>query len=143
MTDDTLLVITGAAIAPYSARGLTQTLEPIEAAANLRRTINGTLRDISASQMRKYKSTVTGKDNNAPAFGGVWPGKVVTVDCVAELCFLTAGGAPERPAVPGSVRTDGDFTFYRPRLVMRVVAFSSSLEEWRADCSWSLQLEEV
>ena len=33
MSDDTLLVLTGIGIPDYSARGLTQTLEPIEAAA--------------------------------------------------------------------------------------------------------------
>jgi len=37
-------------VPPYSARGLTQTLTPIAAAANMRRTINGELLDLSAGQ---------------------------------------------------------------------------------------------
>jgi hypothetical protein len=52
-------------VAPYSARGLKGTLTPIAAAQGndkLRRTVNGTLIDIGAPQMRKYALEVNGTD---------------------------------------------------------------------------------
>lgn len=136
----TNLVISGPGIQPYSARGLTQTLSPINAASSQRRTINGNLKDLSRAQFRKYASTISCQDQTAPAFAGVWPGMQVTVDCVAELSFPTATGMPERTVVDS--RVDGDFTFYRPRLVMRVTDFNESQDEYGAQVSWSLQLEE-
>jgi hypothetical protein len=73
-------LIDGIGIPDYSARGLTQTLEPIEAAISLRRTINGGLKDLSFAQFRKYKSTISCHDQEPPAVDGVWPGHVVTID---------------------------------------------------------------
>ena len=143
MSDDTLLVLSGIGVPDYSARGLTQTLEPIEASASLRRTVNGALKDLSYAQFRKYKSTISCQDQEPPAVDGVWPGHVVTVDCVAELSFLTSGGSPARPVVSGSERVEGDFTFYRPQLEMLVTGFSMSRDEYGAAVSWQLQLEEI
>lgn len=140
---DTMLVISGPGLTPYSARGLTQTLEYIEAAVKLRRTINGTLLDVSSLQFRKYLSTVNCTDQNAPAIEGLRPGLLVTVDCVVELSYKTEGGGPSRTVVPGSERTEGAFTFYRPRLQMRVKSISTSTDEWAAIVQWSLDLEEV
>ena len=49
------------------------------------RTINGGLKDLAATQFQKYKSTVaTGPshtDYQPPAVSGVWPGKIIVVDC--------------------------------------------------------------
>lgn len=140
-SDSTLLAITGLDLPPYSARGLQQSLDPIEAAANLRRTINGNLKDFGFAQFQKYKSTIQGTDQQPPAYDGVWPGKSVTVDCIPELSYLTAGGSPARPVV--ATRTEGDFTFYRPRLTMRVAAFTHNKNEWGATVNWQLDLEEI
>ena len=96
MSENTLLVLSGIGVPDYSARGLTQTLEPIDGSASLRRTINGALKDLSFAQFRKYKSTISCQDQEPPAVDGVWPGHVVTVDCVAELSCPT-GGAPGAP----------------------------------------------
>lgn len=143
INDFTLLVITGPGIPPYSARGLSQTLDPISASIHLERAVNGELIDLSAPQMRKYGSKISCTDHNTPAIGGLWPGMVVTVDCVAELSFPTASpGLQERTAVPGSVRTEGDFTFYRPRLTMVVTAYNANTQEYQHDVNWSLSLEE-
>lgn len=139
----TLLAISGINIPPYSARGIRQTLTPISGAANLRRTINGTLVDLSASQFRKYASTISCTDQQHPALNGVWPGLQVTVDCVCELSYLTSGGSADRTVVPGSSRTEGAYTFYRPRLTMRVLAYDIQTDEWGASVGWTLQLEEV
>ena len=139
---DTLLVLSGIGVPNYSARGLTQTLEPIEASANVRRTINGALKDLSFAQFRKYKSTISCQDQEPPAVDGVWPGHVVTVDSVAELSYPT-GGAPARTIVPGSSRTDGAFVFYRPQLEMLVTRFSVNRDEYGAAVQWQMDLEEV
>ena len=143
-TDSTLLVLSGIGIPPYSARGLTQTLAPIAAAASLRRTVNGALVDLSASQFRKYASTITCTDQQAPALDGIWPGAVVVVDCVAELAYaldLVSTAGPEREVVAS--REEGDWVFYRPRLTMRVTGFEVSRDEWGAAVGWKLDLEEV
>jgi hypothetical protein len=143
MTDaTTLLTLSGDGIAPYSARGLTQSLKPIAASQNMRRTINGDLLDTASAQFRKYESTISCTDQQAPALDGIWPGMTLTVGCAAELCYKT-GGTAERTPVSGSSRTDGDFTFYRPSLTMRVRDFQESLDEWNAQTGWTLELEEV
>jgi hypothetical protein len=142
MSDDTLLVLSGIGVPDYSARGLTQTLEPIEASSSLRRTVNGALKDLSYAQFRKYKSTVSCQDQEPPAIDGVWPGHVVTVDCVTELSY-PSGGSPARPVVLGSARTEGAFVFYRPALQMRVTGFSVSRDEYGAAVQWQMELEEV
>lgn len=139
----TLLVLTGMGVPPYSARGITQHLEPISGAAQLFRSVNGVAMDFSAPQFRKYKTSITCDDQQAPALNGVWPGKVVTVECVCELAYLTAGGVPERPVVSGSERVEGDFTYYRPILDIMITAFNADNAEWAAGVAWTLEGEEV
>jgi hypothetical protein len=143
MNDSTLLVINGVDISPYASRGLQQTLDPIGAAANLRRTINGALMDLAYPQFRKYRSVISGNDQKPPGVNGRWQGLAVVVDCISELSYLTATGAPDRPVVPGSSHIDGEFTFYRPRLNMRIVNFQQNTDEWGAQCNWSMELEET
>ena len=138
-----VLTLSGIGVPPYSARDASQTLEPIGSSQQLRRTINGELIDISRAEFRKYRSTISCVDQQPPAIDGVWPGQVLTVGCISELSYLTAGGAPARPLGSGSARTEGDYTFYRPSLTMRVAAFSQDTDEYGAVVSWSLQLEEV
>lgn len=139
----TLLALDPIGVPPYSGRGLTQTLTPIDAAANLWRTIDGGLIDVSAPQFRKYKSTINGNDQNPPAFDDVWPGLLLQVDCIATLVYKTLGGAPLRPVVLGGSRVEGDFTIYHPRLQMRVMSFNIQEDEWGAAVGWQLDLEEI
>jgi hypothetical protein len=85
----------GPGVNPYSARGLRGTLRPIDAAQGnslLARTVNGTLIDISAPQMRKYRLEVTGNDQAPPALDGL-VGMAVTVNCHVEPAY-------PRPAQP-------------------------------------------
>ena len=138
-----VLTLYGIGVPPWSARGASQTLEPIQASQQLRRTVNGELIDISRPEFRKYRSRISCADQQPPAVDGVWPGQVVTVGCISELSYLTAGGAPSRMPVAGSSRTEGAYTFYRPSLTMRVVSFSQDTDEYAAEVSWSLELEEV
>jgi hypothetical protein len=139
----TLLEITGIDVPPYASRGLTQTLEPVDQAKQTRRTVNGRLKDISAAQFQKYKSTISCTDQQSPGLDGVWPGLAVTVLCVEELSYKTSSGSPERPVVSGSSRTEGDYTFYRPELEMRVVSYSMQTDEYGASVGWQLDLEEI
>lgn len=143
MPDETVLTLGGIGVPPYSARGLTQSLEPIDSAAQLRRTVNGALADLSYEPFRKYKSTISGQDQEPPAVDGIWPGLLVDVGCVAELSYPTANGGPARTAVADSERVEGAFTFYRPVLSVRIVGFSVSRDEYGAAVSWQLQLEEA
>lgn len=141
----TILTLYSMGVPAYSARGLTQTLTPIDGAAQLRRTVNGALADLSHEQFRKYSSVIRGDDQAPPAVDTVWPGATVTVDCIAELAI--SGNVPAvslgRPIVTNSRRTEGGFTFYRPKLDCRVVSFEIEADEWAAGVRWTLALEEV
>jgi hypothetical protein len=136
-----VLVITGMNVPPYSYRGAMQTLTPIPASAQMARTVNGDLDDISDAIFRKYASQITSSDQQVPEFA--WPGASVVVDCIAELSYKTVGSAATRPVVAGSSRVDGDFTFYRPQLTMRITNFTINHDEWHRVIGWTLGLEEV
>lgn len=143
MNGDTILAITGVALAPWSSRGCQQSLEPIEQSKQTKRTVNGTLHDLSLPQFRKYRSTVNCTDVNSPSFDSNWPGKSLTVDCLYELSYPTAGGTAGRTPVPGSVRYENGYTFYRPRLTMFITSWDVSKNEYGAETGWSMELEEV
>jgi hypothetical protein len=131
---------------PFSARAMRGTLSPIDLAKGndkLARTVNGTLIDISAPQMRKYRLQVNGQDHNAPALDGLWVGISVVVNSHVEIGYLTSVGAPARMPVPGSTRTDGDFTYYCPQFEMRIVELQIERAEWEASVTWSLVMEEI
>jgi hypothetical protein len=138
----TMLAISVMGVPMYSARGLSQTLEPIDASRSIRRSINGILTDVAHAQFRKYKSKISCTDMRTPAFDGIWPGLTVTVDCVAYLSY-PVGGVAHRTVVAGSQFTEGVFTFYRPRLTMMVITNTAQTDEWTASVPWELDLEEV
>jgi hypothetical protein len=147
MTDPTnahtLLSIAGIGVQPYSCRGAQQTLSPITQANNSRRDVNGNLLDISFDGFKKFATTINCADQTAPALDGVWPGLTLVIDCIEELCYLTAGGTPSRTVVDGSSRTDGDFTFYRPQITFMVLTWSAQEDEYGAQVSWNMTAEEV
>ena len=143
---DIVFTATAPGVNPYSARGLRGTLTPIDMAKGidkLARTVNGTLVDISAPQMRRYQLQVSGNDQAPPALDGLWVGVPVTVNSHVELAYLTVGGVATRPPVTGSVRTEGDYTYYCPSFAMMVVDWQIDREEWEQNVTWSLTLEEV
>ena len=141
--EGTLLVLSSMGVPLYSARGLTQTLTPIDAARQIRRDINGTLVDLSTEPFRKYSSKITCKDFNTPAIDRIYIGMILGVSCVAELAYTTSSGSPARSVVSGSSRTQGNYTFYRPILNMMVTGYSTSTEEYLGEVNWELDLEEV
>lgn len=140
--DQTMLVLSVMGVPLYSARGLSQTLEPIDGARNMRRSINGILTDIAHVQFRKYKSKITCTDMRAPAADGIWPGMTIVVDCVAYLGYAI-GGTSQRTVVAGSSFTEDGYTFYRPRLTMMVMNNTAQTDEWAATVPWELDLEEI
>jgi hypothetical protein len=139
----TELRLIGMGVHPYSARGLTQSLTPIDEAANLERSCNGELLDLGYEPMRKYKSTISGADQRPPAFDQMWPGMTLIVECIAEL--VVEGGPPfgRDPVDYIGINTEAGFSAYRPRLVMKVISWDMEEEEWEAGVNWSLELEEV
>ena len=140
----TVLRMIGVGVPPYSARGLRQTIAPIDQSSSLRRTVNGSLKDISFSGFRKYKTTISGTDQRPPNFDGSWPGKIVTIDCIAELSYTPdEGQSRQRPAVPGSEHTEGAHTVYRPRLECRIINFQQDHDEYDAAIGWTLDAEEI
>lgn len=143
--EDTILTISSFGSMLYQARGLNQTLEPIDASKQTERTINGTLLDISVAQFRKYKSTITvPSDVNAPPLDGVFPGMEVTVGCAAGLAYVTGTvGSPKRSEVSGSSYTENGYTFYRPLLTCLVMSVETHFDEWKNIVGWTLELEEV
>lgn len=141
MNEDTILTLEGIGVPRYSARGLSQTLEPIQAAAHIERSVNGELIDFGYAPFRKYRTAISGTDQRPPAVDGLWPGRIITVDCIAELAAAESL-PPARPVVEGSERTEEGFMFYRPRLVMMVMAFTFDTDEWGARINWTLEAEE-
>src|SRR5262245_1130304 len=133
----TLLQMVGIGVPPYSARGLSQSLQPIDQAAHIVRAIDGTLLDLSYAPFQKYKSIISCEDVDPPAVDGKWPGQLVTVHCIAELCY-PEGGSPARPVAYGSTRTEAGFTFYNPVLDMMVLAFNFEHDEYGRRIGWSL-----
>lgn len=153
LTNSTTLVLapeSGASapvLTPWSARGLRVTLDVIGSgtdgsSATLRRDINGVLQDVSDERFRKYEMTVSCSDGETPCIDGAWTGVAVLVDCPFEFSYLT-GSSPARPVVSGSSRTQGDFTYYRPQLSMRVAAIRDSSQEYAALHNWEIRLKEI
>jgi hypothetical protein len=143
---DTLLTISSFGNMLYQARGLTQTLSVIGAATQQERTINGNLVDISAAQFRKYASKISVPNEvDTPPLDGVFPGMIVTVQCVVGLAYLTTGGngPHHRPEVSGSAYVEGAYTFYRPQLTMMIKTVDTQFDEWKDIVGWTLELEEV
>lgn len=141
-TFETLLIMDSLGLPIWSARGINQTLKVIPASSVQKRTINGELIDLSYDQFRKYESTISGRDIRTPSFDGIWPGRLVNVHCISELSYPT-GGSATRPEVSGSSREENGFVFFRPILSMMIVQISAAEDEWGADKTWEITLEEV
>lgn len=148
--EGTILTISGIDFPPWSARGLKQKLEVVGESKQLQRTVDGEMDDLSTSQFRKYRSTISCTDVDVPAIDGLFPGQEVVVDCIVELSYMEPGTPPEdepgesaaRPVVPGSVIVANGFVRYRPRLTMLVEDISIQRNEWQAETNWSVDLVE-
>jgi hypothetical protein len=146
MAGESELRIGGAEFPPTSVRGVSETLEPIDGVP-----------------FDKYRLTLQCSDMNSPAFDalrvGIWRrtvngglvdlsgiGSTVTIDCISELAYLTAGSpapTPQRTAVGGSSRTSGAWTYYRPQLTVGLISKSQETDEYGAVCGWQAEFEEI
>lgn len=73
------------ALLPGSDRSISETLEPIGEASQLRRTINGRLVNTGDASFRKYRVSLSGNDLRPPALDGVWPGMEIEIGAITEL----------------------------------------------------------
>lgn len=121
----TVLALTGITLGDYSARGLTMTLTPFAAQGGLRRTINGGLINLTASQFQKFTASISCEDVDAPELTGIWQGQPVTVVCI-----------------PGMIGQTND-TATAITLNMLVDSWTSSRDEWGCSVSWTINLSEV
>jgi hypothetical protein len=144
----TLLVITPLSgsdafeLVPFSALGVTQTLEPIDQSGNLHRSINGAMINLTSTQFRKYHTSITCKNVNAPVLDKAWQGMIVTMECAAKL-WMRNGDTVSRPEVSGSGEVVGHFYSYRPILTVMITQIKHSHDEWNADYAWALEAEET
>ncbi len=171
MTDETVLVLGNLEIPIGSGRELTQTLRPIDN-GELRRTINGTLHDLTREQNRKYESQISGNGQSiiaTPAIAELWKGSVVVVSCISKLRqnvnpavsvitlirtpvsgtvvgITSAGDEIDPVSVIGYEATFGENVImveFRPLLSMMVASTSWDDDEYAAQEGWSIDLEEV
>lgn len=141
---DTVLVISGQGMPPFAIRGIKEKLDPIDQAKNMRRTVNGVMKNVAAAQFRgKYRIHLNCTDMDSPAFDALKVGDEVTISCITELCYLTAGGSPAKTVVSGSSRVDGAYTWYRPEIPMTITGKSQDTGEWEATAGWTLDAEET
>lgn len=156
----TSIRLDGVRIHDKAARQVAQSLAPADAPAPWR-DVNGALRISSRESLsRKFKSSLSGTYMLPPELGGVWVGRVLQVQCVAEIVHVgkVEEAASERPAVYGSVIYEGADgrplpdnapagivarTRYRPVLTMMVTGFQVSSSETAAEVGWTIDLEEV
>jgi hypothetical protein len=157
----------GNVVIPYgAARGVSVQISGIDA-GRPRRTVNGTLIDLTRTTHKKIRVQISCTDQAAPTLAGRWSGgDVLTVGLPKPIRqALVAGGATLiRTPVPGSVRclsADGTvvphtltglvvsgangaaFVEYRPSLQMMVIEAGEEGDEWAASEGWSITLEEV
>ena len=129
-TPPSLLSLTGDGfdLSDYSLRGLTAKLTPISQSAQVRRDINAEASDWGNTAFRKYRVEISCTDFESPGFAavssvgdGVWPGSTVTVVLPPQL---------------------GDENAITLSCIVKE-PWEESLDEWNADNSWRLILEEV
>lgn len=93
----------------YALRGIVMTLTMVEQAKRQRRTINGTLRDVSKGQFRKFAGTIACTDQESPRLAELPVGSIIGVKCVAELGTHgeNTDGSPEQMQLTVMVRDWG------------------------------------
>jgi len=171
MTDETNLKLGDINLPLGSSRFITQTLQPIDN-GDLRRTVNGNLRDLTRVENRKFESQISSTDQATPALANIFKGAIVLVECIKVLRdnvfpAATAITLTRDPVVssvigytaacvkvePDSIGGTGnrDITFlsnvdyveYRPIINFMVLANSVNEDEGAAEEGWQIDLEEV
>lgn len=84
MTIETNLVLGSYIIPIGSGRGITQTLNIVNNGV-MRRTVNGSLVDLTRDQNRKFDSKISANDLITPTMAGIWKGMELEVQCIATI----------------------------------------------------------
>lgn len=122
-SNSTLLSIDGIEFSDYASRGISMTLELVDS-GDLRRDVNGTLRNLTLEQFRKYRISIQCTEHEAPELTGIWKGSEITVTCIPGL----------------GVENTTDETLV---LDMMVETFQTERDELEADTAWSLTAVEI
>lgn len=136
MAKNTDITISGLGFPDYCCRGVDVEVTPISASKQFRRDVNGTLRDVSDPVFHKYQVKVSGTDQQFPDFGGIWPGASLTLT-TPMVWGSSATGFTGATAPAGY-----GYTGTAVKIVGRVTDFSTNMNEWTADKSWSFTVEE-
>jgi hypothetical protein len=123
-TTGTVLELSGVTLRNYSARKLTLQVGLIDA-GELAFDVNGTLRDLTMAQFRKYTFALSCTDVDVPVLEGAWKGAPVT------LTILPYSGMTEDVE-------DAQQTFS-----CMVTEWSTSNDEWGRATGWTLNLAEI
>lgn len=129
----TLLELTGddlpdGFLGDYAQRGIVMGLTYIDQAKRQRRTVNGTLKNVSKAAFLKASVSISCTDLDSPKLFELPPGKIVGVRCVPELGTHgeDTGGDPQQLA-----------------LTMMVTDWRVTRDENNADTGWQMSLAEV
>ena len=170
-SEETLLILGDLEIPAGAARGISQTLQFIDN-GDVRRTINGTLTDLTRVVNRKFESQLSITDQATPAMVELFKGQTLLVECISLLrqnvspasttetlirdpvtssvIGRDAACTPFTPTIIGGAG-NRDITFaspvvmieFRPILNMMVLATSINTDEYGAAESWTIDLQEV
>jgi hypothetical protein len=162
--EETCLTLSIGGLPPFSARGCSQVLTPIEC-GETHRTVNGDLVTTVSNLHHKYRTTIKGNDKLPIAMDRLWKGQGVDVGCIQRLwqkaddVHLQLSRTPVENSV---LAISGDrqpveilgiqgktitlaapgFVGYRPNLSMKITDFGYETSEWQDGVSWFLELEE-
>ena len=167
MSDETTLKLGDIYFPVGSARGISQSLEMVSN-GDMRRTVNGNLRDLTRTQNRKFESSINASDTESPAVQNLWRGQELVVECIQpfrqSVSPASATATLIRTHVPSTVfgrKADNSIvavtsvvaflaTFpepvimveFRPILTMLISDISVDKDEYGAIEGWSVDLEE-
>lgn len=168
--NETLLQISIAGFPPMSARNCVQELFPIPAGA-FYRDVNGKLVFLGEKGVSKYRTVISCKDANLPAFSGIYVGEEVEVASIQyiwkKVDEKVLSVRLDRTPVEGSIivvdnlgndldfsvaspvnvtingNESGCYVGFRPHMKMTIVDFSTETDEWGMESKWKLVMEEI
>ncbi|MBM3605046.1 MAG: hypothetical protein FJX25_09890 [Alphaproteobacteria bacterium] len=123
-----------------SALFIKTSIAPIEGAVKFRRTVNGTLVNMSNPAFNKWIVSVSGTDKILPALADVPPGAQAML--YLPTVVREAGPLPRRQPVPGSLISSPQGIEYRPIVYGAIIINPMSDTEWMSDVEWSFDVEE-
>lgn len=125
-----------------SALFVKTSITKIEGATRYRRTVNGSLVNLSNPHFDKRMVSVSGTDKILPALAAIPSGSSVILH--AATVVREVGAAPSKEFVPGSVwvAPGGTYVEYRPIIRGRIDVQPMTETEWRSDADWSFEVLE-